>query len=541
METVYLSKHLGHLGLVAGMIDELDIVSQIDRQFDLAGIKREVSIGTICKALVLNGLGFSQRTLYMVPTFFDDKPIELLLGSGIESSQLNDTVLGRALDAIHAYGCTELYAHLAPVICEKLGINGTVGHMDSTDFHLEGVYNDHAIEVDASLLHLTKGYSRDHRPDLPQVVLNLIVEHQAGIALHMQALNGNTSDKTAFQQTIKEYIAQLQNTHKLEYIIMDSAGYTAESLQASGKNKTLKWISRVPETLTESKTAIAKSYDTWTDLAEGYQCVPLQSTYAGVAQRWLLVFSKEAYAREMITLRKQHQAKSTKEYKDFIRLTKTKFGCKQDAQKAYDKFVSKCKLLTFNELDIKAVGYFKKKGRPKEDAVPDGYHYFIHASACCSLEIFAKMAHTKGTFILATNELDTTQLSDKALFENYKGQSKVERGFRFLKDPQFMAATFFVKKPERVAALLFIMTLCLSIYAAIEYRIRQALLLHELTLPNQLGKEVKNPTARWIFACFIPVNVLYIDNIPKILNLNDFHKKVIGLLGGQYNKYYLLI
>ncbi len=44
------------------------------------------------------------------------------------------------------------------------------------------------------------------------------------------------------------------------------------------------------------------------------------------------------------------------------------------------------------------------------------------------------------------------------LFENYKGQSKVERGFRFLKDPQFIAATLFVKKPERIEALLFIMT-----------------------------------------------------------------------------------
>jgi transposase len=50
--------------------------------------------------------------------------------------------------------------------------------------------------------------------------------------------------------------------------------------------------------------------------------------------------------------------------------------------------------------------------------------------------------------------------TNQELFENYKGQAKVERGFRFLKDPQFMAATFFVKNPERVEALLFIMTLC---------------------------------------------------------------------------------
>jgi transposase len=125
--------------------------------------------------------------------------------------------------------------------------------------------------------------------------------------------------------------------------------------------------------------------------------------------------------------------------------------------------------------------------------------------------------------------------------ERYKGQSKVERGFRFLKDPQFMAATLFVKKPERVEALLFVMTLCLSVYAAIEFRLRQALILLNLTLPNQLGKQVKNPTARWIFACFTPITVLYINQNPQILNLNELHRKVIGLFGPKYHKYYYVI
>lgn len=113
MENTYESKSLAHLGLVAGMIDELKIVENIDKQLQLDGVSREVSIGTICKALILNGLGFIQRTLYMVSSFFEDKPIDVLLGEGIKASQLNDTVLGRALDTIHAYGCTELYAYLA--------------------------------------------------------------------------------------------------------------------------------------------------------------------------------------------------------------------------------------------------------------------------------------------------------------------------------------------------------------------------------------------------------------------------------------------
>ena len=75
-------------------------------------------------------------------------------------------------------------------------------------------------------------------------------------------------------------------------------------------------------------------------------------------------------------------------------------------------------------------------------------------------------------------------------------QAKVARGFRFLRDPQFVASSLFVKKPERVEALLFIMTLWLTVYAALEYKLRQQLEQQQETLPNQLGKPTKKPTMR---------------------------------------------
>jgi transposase len=252
---MYNSKQLDHLGLVSGMIDELGLVSQIDSLMSVQSKERDLSIGIICKALIINGLGFVQRTLYMVPSFFEDKPIEHLLGKGIRSEQLNDTTLGRALDDIHKYGCTELYGGLVPQICKVLGLKGGPVHMDSTDFHVDGVYNSRKEEVEEGVIHLRQGYSRDHRPDLNQVVLNLIVENKAGIPLHMAGLDGNTSDKVAFQQTIEDHVRQLQNVTEFSHLIMDSAGYTEKSLRSCGD--TLLWVSRVPENFTASKEVIA--------------------------------------------------------------------------------------------------------------------------------------------------------------------------------------------------------------------------------------------------------------------------------------------
>jgi transposase len=72
-------------------------------------------------------------------------------------------------------------------------------------------------------MHITRGYSRDHRPDLTQVMLALIVEHQAGIPVLMQPLSGNSSDAHEFGQLIREHIAQLHITSGTTSLVADSA------------------------------------------------------------------------------------------------------------------------------------------------------------------------------------------------------------------------------------------------------------------------------------------------------------------------------
>jgi transposase len=79
-------------------------------------------------------------------------------------------------------------------------------------------------------VHITQGDSRDHHPDLNQVMLELIVEHQAGIPVLMQPLSGNSSDAKSFAQTVRDHIEQLQSTYGTMYLVADSALYSAENL-----------------------------------------------------------------------------------------------------------------------------------------------------------------------------------------------------------------------------------------------------------------------------------------------------------------------
>ena len=65
----YSSKRLNHLGLVAGMYDELGLGDLIDSLIVQDNRQRTVSLGQSIKAMVLNGLGFTHRALYLTPFF----------------------------------------------------------------------------------------------------------------------------------------------------------------------------------------------------------------------------------------------------------------------------------------------------------------------------------------------------------------------------------------------------------------------------------------------------------------------------------------
>ena len=104
----YQSYNLDHLGLVAAMVDELGIVKLIDTVIVQDHKQRMVSVGQAVKAMILNGLGFSHRALYLTPHFFEKKPVARLLGTGIEARRLNDDTLANALDRIYSYGVEDL-------------------------------------------------------------------------------------------------------------------------------------------------------------------------------------------------------------------------------------------------------------------------------------------------------------------------------------------------------------------------------------------------------------------------------------------------
>jgi transposase len=538
MQQPYRSQILDHLGLVAGMFDELGIADVIDQATQQNPETRIVTVGHAVKAMVLNGLGFVNQRLYLVPMFFRNKPTHRLVAPGIEAQHLNDDTLGRALDTLYDYGVTALYSLIATTAAQRLGVRPTFAHLDSTSFHVDGHYNS-AEEPDAHVIHIIRGYSRDHRADLNQVMLDLIVEHQAGIPLLMQPLSGNTSDAIDFRHVVTEHIAQLHTTYGTAYLVADSALYNEDNLQQLAHTRS-KWITRVPATLSEAQAALARADpETMAPLMEGYRHHILASAYGGVAQRWVLIYSEHRRPQAQRTVEKHLLLQSAAEVTAFKKLGRTTFACEADAQQALATFAQGLQATRLHEVTIRPTLCYAKRGRPGKATVPDARGYHIEGALTSSLAVRDALVAQHSCFILATNELDERALSPQDLLAGYKGQKHAERGFRFLKDPLFLASSLYLKKPQRIMALLMVMTVCLLVYAALEYRIRNALKTQQATFPDQKGQLIQNPTARWIFQYFVGIHLLLMPGEwPLVLNLTQPHQHLLQLLGQPYEAFY---
>lgn len=145
-----------------------------------------------------------------------------------------------------------------------------------------------------------------------------------------------------------------------------------------------------------------------------------------------------------------------------------------------------------------------------------------------------------GLFILATNDT-SKKLDMQKMLNLYKSQQKVEGGFRFLKSPDFLVSSFFLKKPERIEALLMVMTCCLMVYAALEHLIRENLKNTDSYFPDMKNKPSQNPTARWVFYCFQGIHQITVEqevSITVVNNIEDKHYTILDCLGSRYRELY---
>jgi transposase len=535
---------MDHHGLVAATCIDLKLANRIDGLLPKSDSRRVVSAGQSAVAMILNGLGFTNRRLYLTHQFFENKPIQRLLGVDIKASDLTDDTLGRALDEIASYGSSKLFGEIAFDVALENNLLKSINHLDTTSLTVTGSYD---VPEEEGVIKLNHGYSKDHRPDLKQAVLSLVVNGPSGMPIWMEPLNGNSSDKTSFHETIKkieEFKRQIDLKSRFKWVA-DSELYTEKKLL---KNNDYLWLTRVPENIKEAKKLVQVPMEdvTWVEQEKGYKTSTFVSNYGDIEQRWLLVFSEQAYKREKKTFDKKLLKQEEELKKELWHLGCQEFQCEEDARSALKKMSKKYRYYEITS-HIEMKFKYKKKGRPKENDEQEVVGYMIKTQISRNEVEIKKMLEQKGRFILATNDMDTINYPDIKILSEYKEQQSVEHGFRFLKDPWFMIDSIFLKTPKRIEALMMIMTMCLMVYNISQYKLRETLKSQNETLPNQLNKQIQNPTIRWIFQLMEGISISrYYDNFGKLtkecmVNLSELRIKIIRLFGETASYMYGLI
>jgi transposase len=535
MESVHVER-LDHLGLIASVIKDVDLIRMIDARL-VPDEQEEITPGEAVAGMILNGLGFAHKPLTLTPQFFANKPLDLLLRAGVHAEMFNRFKLGRTLDEIHTYGCDLLFSELALAVCAQERVEHRFSHLDTTSFSLHG---DYVPESDIQAICITHGYSKDHRPDLKQAVLELLVSQDGGVPLVSKSWDGNTSDTQIFKERTEALLAAFTSSPTPRYLVADAKLYTEDTAATLAK---LGFITRIPGTLKLVSQVITQALqgDRWHRLDETTRYDGIELCHYGMAQRWLVVSSQAAMARAEASITKAQQREWAAIEKQLFHLHAKRFETPEAAHAALTALSNSWR---YHQLDTRQVIDHKRyacKGRPTPTSPLKAIEWQIHAQVRPAQEVIEAHKQQSACFVIGTN-IPARHVSDAEVIRAYKAQAGVEGGFRFLKDPLFFVSALFVKKPSRMQGLLMVMTLALLVYSVTQRRLRQQLAAHNETIPNQIHQPTARPTLRWVFQLLEGIHrvrVMVQGQMHAVIEgLNEVQIKILRLFGDEVCRLY---
>nr|WP_240035334.1 IS1634 family transposase [Neobacillus notoginsengisoli] len=247
-----LTLDVGPTMLLSRLMDEIRFEEIINESLTWDQERCSLSPGTRIKALVLSIL-YEGNPLYKVKEFFERQDVELLFGPDTTADQFNDDALGRALDYLYEATPWKVYTPVALSALNRLGLALSLLHNDTSSFSIYGEYTPKA-ETSAEtepVLSVSRGDSKEHRPDLKQIVLGMAVTPER-IPVLAKMEDGNTSDVKWNMEFIKKLREVLGDEDWSNLLYQaDSALVTKENLDGLADHG-LDFLSRLPDTFSLS-------------------------------------------------------------------------------------------------------------------------------------------------------------------------------------------------------------------------------------------------------------------------------------------------
>ena len=469
-------------------------------------------------AIFIQNIILSPAPLYRIAEWaqpIDPAALEL---TPSEKQSLNDDRVARSLDALVSLRARSLFFQMAVHIIEQFELNTQRIHHDTTTVTFHGQYRGSIREP-----RITRGFNKDHRPDLKQLVFGVNVTGDGAVPLSHDVYSGNRTDDTVHRSNVEGLRQILRRT---DFI------YVADSKLCTGKNLAHiakyggKFVTILPRTRAEDKHfryALREGadvrwrrlleienkrrkngppdvYDSTTDgppeTREGYRIIWIRSSQKRAIDAQARETSLENAEAELFDLSSRlNRGKLRK--RALIHKKATEILRQQHCQ----RFLQ-VRITYQTHIKIKRL----RRGRPgKDDPVKKVATRHYHLEVRRNKEALRAEARTDGVFPLTTN-LKPGQTAKKEVLLIYKYQPYVEKRHALFKS-ELEVAPVYLKKPRRAAGLIHAVFLAMMLDALIERTLRQGMKRDGIEalpiLPE--GRLTKTPTTARLLEMFSDV------------------------------------
>lgn len=538
------------LPLISAICDRIGLVEIIDEHTGTTQNERILSTGNAVKAIAMNIVA-GREPAYRLEEFYKYTDTEKMFGAGIKAEHITDDTIARALDEMYETGPKKVMTEAAMSIIKKYNIPVKSIHADTTSKSVYGEYTskDEAYE---DAVDITYGHSKDHRPDLKQILFGLGTTKDRIIVVG-NVCDGNTDDKTWNKDILRDLRESMKKYGLKDFIyVADSQAVTEgmlKGLAGGNDNPAVDFVSRLPGNFSlekELKQKALESLDNWEEIGSisdrpgsaEYKVKSYMAELYGKTYRFIVCHSSQLSTQKENTLKRAAKSQQEAVLKKISEFEKIEFYCEKDATEALKRFEEEASLQFHTIIGkVEAVEKTVKRnvrGRPKRgDEIPKVTVYTAKINLYKDDERIKEYRDRESLFVLVTSVLDNRKMTDAQILSEYKEQTSVETNFKVLKDPCFIDELFY-KKPHRVESLAYIMIIALMLLTLLERTVRESLKKETERVMVSGKRRTLTPTGRSIIEAFENVQVIMINengNWVRHCQLDENLKRLIVLAG----------
>jgi transposase len=495
--------------------------------------------------LLAVNLTLAKDPLYELADWVDSLDLRALGYKTRPTGRLSDDRFARALDQLYEADRTSLLTRLVVAAIHAFGIRSERIHNDSTSIKACGRIPGRS----RTGLELRRGHSKDHRPDLKQLVYTLSVSDDGAVPIHHHVYPGNRNDETTHMETW-DALCGIHGTPNFLYVA-DCKLCTQEQLQHIVENRG-KAITILPHHLVEVRRfydqlragPIARSllwrrpkpnYPRTTEsfyLFEG----SYRTEHGDYPLYWF--YSTEKAQRDRQSRMERIEAAEQKLAELKPRLNRAHLKRQGQILGAAHEILERYRVQDFIDLRLqwhRQITRKRPRGRPPGGKIVYLYEHHVSYSLHWSRKSAALAAEARTDGVVPLLCTDPSVLP-KAVLQAYKFQARLEKRFAQFKDVH-RAAPLLFKKIERVEANMFVFFIALLIQALLERELRQQLAERSLP-PLKLYPEERDaphPTTSQLFKTFDRLSTYAITQagVPCETyhdELSTTHRQVLSLL-----------